>query len=241
MEAIDAPLVNTHVFFTKSEAMNWVENTPYPIVFKLRGGAGSVNVSLVHDVKKAKLLVRKAFGRGFSHINRMSRLKDRLWVYRRDKDFSAIRGLFSGLARLIIPTEVEKYSHRHKGYIYFQDFIPQNEYDTRLVVVGDQCYGIIRYCRKGDFRASGSGIKSYDPSLFDIECVRIAFDTAKKLNMQSVAFDFVKENGVYKIIEVSYCFVSTHFPGYWDTDLNWHTGDVCPQTQMVKNFIQSFK
>ncbi len=46
LEAINAPMVESHVFYTKKEAMEWLSSTSFPKVFKLRGGAGSVNVKL---------------------------------------------------------------------------------------------------------------------------------------------------------------------------------------------------
>ena len=35
LEAIDAPLVNSHVFYDKQQALVWASNTNYPKVFKL--------------------------------------------------------------------------------------------------------------------------------------------------------------------------------------------------------------
>ena len=206
LEAIGAPLVKSYVFYSRQEALDWLDKTTFPKVFKLRGGAGSVNVSLAKTKKKAKRLIKKAFGKGFSHINRFSRLKDRFWVLKRDKNLKAMRGVLAGFARIFIPTEVERFSHNEKGYIYFQDFIPENEYDTRLIVIGNRCFGVRRYCRKGDFRASGSGISSYEPELIDKKCIQSAFDIAKKLKVQSVAFDFIWDNQKPKIVEISYCF-----------------------------------
>ncbi|HVZ97935.1 MAG TPA: hypothetical protein VG847_13730 [Chitinophagaceae bacterium] len=245
LESIGAPLVQSYVFYTKKEALQWLNETTFPKVFKLRGGAGSINVSLVKTKKRAKQLINRAFGTGFSHIDRYSRLKDRFWALRRDKNKKALRGVFSGIARLFLPTEVEKFSHNEKGYIYFQDFIPKNEYDTRLVVIGSRCIGVRRYCRTGDFRASGSGIKAYDPELFDHKCIRLAFDITKKLKSQSVAFDFIWDNGTPKIVEISYCFIIGPFyddcPGYWDADLRWHAKPVNPQYFMIEDFIEELK
>lgn len=135
LEAIGAPLVKSYVFYSRQEALDWLNKTTFPKVFKLRVGAGSVNVSLVKTKKIAKQLIKKAFGKGFSHINRFSSLKDRFWVLKRDKDMHAVRGILSGFARMFIPTEVERFSHNEKGYIYFQDFISNNAYDTRLIEI----------------------------------------------------------------------------------------------------------
>jgi len=243
LEAISAPLVKSYVFYSRQEALDWLNKTTFPKVFKLRCGAGSVNVSLVKTKSRAKWLVKKAFGKGFSHINRFSRLKDRFWVLKRDKNLTAIRGVLTGFARMFIPTEVERFSHNEKGYIYFQDFIPDNEYDTRLIVIGDRCFGVRRYCRKGDFRASGSGIKAYEPELFDKKCIQSAFEIANKLKTQSVAFDFIWDGQQPKIVEMSYCFAMSSFyvgcPGYWDSDLTWHEKIFNPRNFMIENFVKS--
>ena len=242
LEAIGAPLVNSYVFYSGREALDWVNKTNFPKVFKLRGGAASVNVSLAKTKKKATQLVNRAFGNGFSPINHYSRLEDRFRVLKREKNLTAIRGVASGFARIFILTEVEKYSHKEKGYIYFQDFIPGNEYDTRLVVIGNRCFGGRRYCRKGDFRASGSGIFSIEPELLDKKCIRIAFETAKKIKAQSIAFDFILDDNEPKIVEISYCFtmeVYDNCPGYWDSNLNWHAKIINPQYFMIEDFIES--
>ena len=243
LEATDAPLVQSYIFYSKQEALDWLNKTTFPKVFKLRCGAGSVNVSLVKTKSKAKWLVEKAFGKGFSHINQFSRLKDRFWVLKRDKNLTAIKGVVKGFARMFIPTEVERFSHNQKGYIYFQDFIPGNEYDTRLVVIGDRCFGLRRYCRKGDFRASGSGLWDLDPKLLDKKCIRSAFETAKKLKTQSVAFDFILDNSEPKIVEVSYCFTEADYdgPGYWDSKLNWHEEIINPYYFMIEDFIEELQ
>ncbi len=44
LESIAAPLVDSYVFYSKKEAIKWVEETSYPKVFKLAGGASSSNV-----------------------------------------------------------------------------------------------------------------------------------------------------------------------------------------------------
>lgn len=74
-ESIGAPLATSYVFYTKKEAFNWIENTTFPKVFKLRGGAGSENVKLVNSTGQAKKLAKKAFGKGFAQFDRLGNLK----------------------------------------------------------------------------------------------------------------------------------------------------------------------
>ena len=55
LESINAPLVPTHIFYSKSDALDWIKSARFPLVFKLRGGAASINVKLV---KNTDLLIR---------------------------------------------------------------------------------------------------------------------------------------------------------------------------------------
>ena len=47
LTAINAPLAETWIFFNENEAFNFLSGAIYPIVFKIRRGAGSLNVKLV--------------------------------------------------------------------------------------------------------------------------------------------------------------------------------------------------
>lgn len=241
LEAIDAPLIKSHVFYYKKEAEEWLDKATFPKVFKLRGGAGSINVKLVRTRAEAQELVNKAFGSGFLQIDGKARLKDKFWVLKRDKNLAAIKGVFKGIGRLFIHTELAKYSQKEKGYIYFQDFAAGNTYDTRLVVIGNRCVGIRRYVRENDFRASGSGIMKHDPELFDKRSIQIAFDITKKLGLQSVAFDFIWDNDEPKIVEISYTYsmgiAYDTCPGYWDSDLQWHPDKVNLQYYQMEDFL----
>lgn len=245
LEATGAPLVRSYVFYSKKDALNWMNNTAFPKVFKLRGGAGSSNVRLVKTKNNAQRIINKAFNGGFPTVNKTSRLKNRIWTLRRDKDFAALKLVIRGIGRLFIPTEIERFSTNQMGYAYFQDFIPENDFDTRLVVIGNRCFGLRRYNRKGDFRASGSGVVAYEPELFDIKTIQVAFDIAKTLNTQSIAFDFILEVNVPKVIEISYAFtmgqVYDKCQGYWDRDMIWHNKPVNPQHFIIEDFIENLK
>jgi len=242
LECIDAPLVKSYVFYSKKEAEAWMEATTFPKVFKLRGGAGSTNVKLVRTKHHAQSFINKAFGKGFLTINRWDRLKSRFWELRRDRNLAAVKFVIKGIGRLFISTELSKFSQREMGYIYFQEFLPNNDHDSRLVVIGDRCFAVRRYTRKNDFRASGSGIKAYDKELFDHQFIRLAFETTKKLGAQSVAFDFIWDGDIPKIVEISYCFITGAFyddcPGYWDSNLVWHAKNVNPQYFMIEDFLK---
>lgn len=227
LEAVGAPLVPSYVFYTKKEALDWIEKTSFPKVFKLRGGAGAANVMLVHTKQEARKLVKKAFGKGFPQFDRAGYLKERYRKWREGKD--SFVGVLKGIGRLFIITDFAKMHPREKGYAYFQDFIPNNTFDIRVCVVGDHAFALKRMTRKGDFRASGSGDIIYDKAQIDERCVKTAFEVNEKLKMQSVAFDFVFDvNNKPLIVEISYGYAMKAYDlceGYWTPDMQWHAGD----------------
>ena len=196
LESIGAPLVPSYVFYTKKEALDWINGTSFPKVFKLRGGAGSANVLLVHNKSEAIKLARQSFGKGFSQFNGWSNFKERFEKWRLGK--TSVLAICKGLARVLIPTEYAKMHSPEKGYIYFQEFIPNNTTDTRIVVVGDKIIGERRGCRENDFRASGSHILLPDATQVDINCVKLAYRISKLLHLQVGVFDFVhNEEGLF--------------------------------------------
>lgn len=241
MEALDAPMVTSYVFYDKQEALEWIGTTTFPKVFKLRGGAGSSNVKLVKSAAAARQLTNRAFGRGFAARDRFSRFNDAVWRFKRDRNLAGITGIVKGLARVFIPTSFEKMHGREKGYVYFQEFIKANNYDTRIIAIGGKAFAIRRYNRKGDFRASGSGVIGYEKELFDERCVRITLDLATQLKSQSLALDFIfNEKNEPLIVEMSYGFsiqVYDDCTGYWDQELNWHAGPFVPQHFMIEDLL----
>ena len=146
------------------------------------------------------------------------------------------------VARLFVLNDIQRYSGTEKGYILFQDFLANNTYDTRLIVIGNRCYGTRRYCSPNDFRASGSGLYDNDPKIFDKRSVQIAFDVARKLNTQSIADDFIWDDKEPMICEISYIFcreIVEGCDGYWDRDLNWHAADINTEHFMAHDFVES--
>ena len=245
LESVNAPLVNTYVFYRKAEALAWAKDTDYPKVFKLRGGAGSQNVRLVKSYSAAKQLIHKAFGRGFPVIDHHALYRDAIWNYKREGGVKNLLRIIKRILTMYTISQNEKMKQSQPGYIYFQEFIPNNTYDDRLVVIGNRCFCLRRYCRKNDFRASGSGLIEYKKELFPKSSIAIAFQTAKLLKSQSIAFDFVYLNNEPKIVEVSYAYamgsVYDKCNGYWDDKLEWHGESVNPQYFMIEDFVESIK
>jgi len=240
LESISAPLAPSYVFYSKKDALVWANQTTFPKVFKLRTGGGSANVKLVKDRYSAVKLINKAFSCGFGQYDSIGNLKERIRKYRLGKE--SLMGVMKGFVRLLIPTEFSLIKGREKGYVYFQEFIPGNDSDIRVVVIGDRAFAIKRLIRKNDFRASGSGDILYNKTEINENCVRVAFETTKKLDVQCMAYDFVYYKGKPLITEISYGFIREVYdpcPGYWSRDLTWHEGKFNPQGWMVDLVVKS--
>lgn len=234
LEAIDAPLVPSYVFYDKKEALAWAKETTFPKVFKLKGGAGAKNVKLVKTYRDAKNLINQAFNKGFPQFDKLGNFKERINKFNNGQD--NLLSLAKGAGRLIITPEFSKLQSKEVGYVYFQEFIPNNDSDIRVVVVGkNYAAAERRLVRKGDFRASGSGHFEYNN--IDITVIKLAFEVAKKLDLQSVAFDFIlDEKNDPLIIEISYGFGTEGIlsaPGYWDRNLKWHDKSLNLQEWMI--------
>ncbi len=226
LEAIGAPLVPSYVFYTKKEALDWVEKTTFPKVFKLRGGAGATNVRLAKTKGDAKRLIKRAFGKGFAQKDFVYFFKD---MYKQYKNgIVGFKEVMHAFTRIFVGNQFAKMHAPEKGYVYFQDFIPNNKADLRVCVVSNKAFALKRLVRKGDFRASGSGNIIFDRAQLDERCVSLAFKINKTLKAQSIAFDFVfDQNNNPLVVEISFGYAVKAYDnceGYWTDDMVWHEG-----------------
>ncbi len=231
----------TWVFYNREEALAWAGKATFPKVFKLRGGAGSQNVKLVRTRSSAEKLIHKAFGAGFSPYDAWGSLKERFRKYRLGK--ATIKDVAKGIVRLIAPPQYAKIMGRERGYIYFQEFLPNNDFDIRVIVIDRKAFALKRFVRQNDFRASGSGVFKYEKDEFDERCIRRSFDFTKRLHAQCVAYDFVFDPAHNpQLIEINYGFAPSGYddcPGYWDEQLTWYQGKFNPYGWMVELVIKS--
>jgi glutathione synthase/RimK-type ligase-like ATP-grasp enzyme len=239
-ELLDLPAVPAKVFVDRRRALDWIEQAEFPKVFKLRRGAGSAGVRLVRDRRTARGLVNQAFGRGFPLYDPWASLKERADKVRIGK--LPARSLLKGLARLAYPPRYARVLSRERGYVYFQDYIPENDSDIRVIVIGDRAFGIRRMVRPGDFRASGSGRILHARQEIDERCVELAFRAADKLGGDCAALDFVFDRADRPLIlEISYGFDQKGYescPGYWNRSLSWHSGRIDPQGWMIAALLK---
>jgi glutathione synthase/RimK-type ligase-like ATP-grasp enzyme len=242
LEGHALPLIPSYVFYSKVEAMKWLDTADFPFVFKLRGGAGSYNVKLVKTRRKAISLIRRSFGKGFRQIDPITDFKERFRKYR--LGHSSMGELLKAIAHIVIPYQIEKSKGRERGYFYAQDFIPNCKDDIRVQMIGDKGYAMKRHVRQGDFRASGGGNIDYDGFKIPMEAIEISQMVERKLEMQSMAIDLLSYRDTYLIAEVSYAFAIDDDEldfGYFDSELKWHKEVFNPFGWLIEDLIIQFE
>lgn len=236
LDAASLPVPKTWVFFDREAASEWSAGATYPLVIKLSSGAGSSNVQLVPDATSAADWIDRMFTR---------------WQTSLEDAPASIGQRAAGAAQVLAtgqgPSDLREDHEPQRGYVLFQQFLPGNDFDTRITVIGSRAFGFRRMNRKDDFRASGSGELSYDRDAIDLDAVRLAFRAARVLDMQSVAIDGLKRGDAWVLGEVSYTYMSSAVhdcPGHWELDgepdtgaLRWVEGSMWPEEAQVADFM----
>ena len=78
----------------------------------------------------------------------------------------------------------------------------------------------------------------YEKQNIDDATIELSFLLAEKIQSQCIAFDFIFQNGLPLLIEISYGFLKEVYDpciGYWDKNLHWYDGKFDPCEWMVIN------
>jgi hypothetical protein len=128
-----------------------------------------------------------------------------------------------------------------------QEFLPGNDFDTRITVIGERAFAFRRHNRPGDFRASGSGRIDWDLSAIAPDALRLAFRTARTLHTQSLAVDVLRRDGEPVIGEISYYYEGwavASCPGHWTLagtcdagELSCISGPMLPEDAILEDFL----
>ena len=242
LEAIGAPLVDTWVFYDRKDALAFLDETEYPLVFKLSRGAGSLNVRLVRDAREGRAWVARMFGPGVRAFPVGGGVKQ---AAKRARQARPEAGNLVARARRALPNVIRRILRPQveRGYILFQRFVPDNAEDVRVTIIGDRAFVFKRSVRPNDFRASGSGLLTYPgPADLPRDMITTAFEVCKGIGAQSLAMDFVRDpaDGRALLLEISFSFLASavaQCPGYFDTQLEWTQGSFDPTELILKDLL----
>ena len=91
---------------------------------------------------------------------------------------------------------------RQKDYVHFQDYVSNDGYDIRAIVVGNWVFGYYRKVLEGDFRASGMNL--VEKRELPEEAMKIALKVNETVKSPMLVVDMVHGlDGQYYIIEFS--------------------------------------
>lgn len=130
---------------------------------------------------------------------------------------------------------------RRAGTTAPTEWLPDQPFDTRVIVIGERAFAYRRYPYPGDFRASRSfGPRDYDPTGIDPRMLQLSFAISRRLGFQSMAYDLMLHRGQPVVLEMSYTFgVGEHKCGtYWTPELERVERDVRPYTAQVEDFVR---
>jgi glutathione synthase/RimK-type ligase-like ATP-grasp enzyme len=244
LEAAGAPMAETWVFYSRAEAMDFLECADYPLIFKLRRGAGSLNVHMVKGRREAAGFARRMFGFGMRPYPILSRIQ---------RGFSRARAVASRKTPLVTRAgralrffiRQTLFTPRERGYLLLQRYLADNGHDIRVTIIGNRAFTFLRGVRPNDFRASGSGHIAYPgPDELPMDAIEIAFGISQKLGFQSMAYDFVRDPADFspKLLEISCSFQpeAVHgCAGYLDASLKWHDGHYWPEHLIIDDVVSA--
>ncbi|OIQ27405.1 MAG: hypothetical protein BM564_12995 [Bacteroidetes bacterium MedPE-SWsnd-G2] len=239
MTASGIPFVKSRVLYQKEEAIKLTNLINYPIIFKLSAGAGSFNVIKVNNKKTLINYVNLMFGKGVLP----NKLQHSLgYSFRKEFLSKLVKLRAKFLGRQIDYRDLIPDWNKQSNYLLIQEFLPNNEFDTRVTTIGNRAFAFRRFNRKGDFRSSGSGIIDYNAKAIDLDCVKLALEISKKMNFESMAYDFLyNKEGNPVICEYSYGYNDEaiyNCSGYWTEDLKFVMGNFWPQFLQLKDLLK---
>jgi len=243
LKATGIPTPQTWVWFDRTAALDWASEAPYPLVLKLASGAGSTNVRLVHDAQESRAWIAHLFAHRVLSLDDGPRPGGNLLHRAADAARLLVRGS--------IPALRDNGREPQTGYVLFQQFLPDNAYDTRVNIIGNRAWARRRHNRPDDFRASGSNLLDRDPSGIDLGFVRLAFRVAQALSLQSCSIDGLYDGDRHTLCEISYttpCWGQHRCPGHWVLDgepetgrLHWVEGHMWGEEAQVEDLLAALE
>lgn len=207
---------DTFVCYSERRCLEVIQNMDPPWVFKLRRGAGSLNVALVDNMETAASLIRTAFTTGFARSTRGKlSLREIAARHRSRRTSEKLRHFAGALGRRIRPTPTPLWDIHgtsanlptEGNHLIIQRYVAHTG-DIRVTVIGDRAFAFSRGIRPDRFGASGSGIIHYDSDLVSEALIRSSFHVSDALGMPVVALDWLMDGEHPTLLEVSHGFVS---------------------------------
>lgn len=244
LQSVGAPIPNSYMFYLLDDCINWLKKeASYPLVAKLRSGSGSNNVRLIKNRNIAVNYARHMFTTGYKTYPSMF-LKAKS-QFNSSKNWEEMKSRMKRIPEFFQTLSRAKEFSNERGYAYFQEFVPNDGYDLKIVVIKDKLCFFSRNVRKNDFRASGGGDTHYNKNFVTKDIISSAFSISDKLGFTCMGYDYVvnKITGQAKIIEISYGFSHKMLlgaKGYYDRAYVWHDEPLNAPEEIIKYFLNQY-
>lgn len=245
--AAGIPTPQTEVLWSREQAIRFCETTKYPFVLKLAGGIQASNVRLVRHRDEALFYVEQLFGPGVVSLGYRPASRGRQWLRRLRNASEIIRGRNPNS-----PTPDAELQH---GYFYAQEFIPDNDCNIRVTIIGQRAFVFRMFNRPDDFRASLiEGSIDWSPDKVGEDAIRLAWHAARRLRAQTAAADIIYRNSQPVLVELTLNFASwpvRDCPGHWghwalkgepeNGKMTWTEGHMEPADAIFEDFLTLIK
>lgn len=158
----------------------------------------SIKTFISHNKKEVKKYINNSNYPFISKDKTSSSSNGVLFVKDKNMANRMYRRIFSNGLKLY-----DKYV-RQKDYVLFQEAVPNNGFDLRVIMVGNYYFGYYRYPKSGDFKASGSGIvEKKELPLHVLKLAKKVRDCLPKSYLLAVDFLQDSRDQEFYIIETS--------------------------------------
>lgn len=182
LKAMKIPHPETKIFARREDAVSFLKEAAYPLVFKTNIGAGASGVRIVKTRSRALRIARRVFGISHPALT--------LGDVRFSRKFKGIPLPLLGRVQ--------------KHYLIVQEFIPIR-WEWRMIRIGDSYFGHKKLLRDGF--ASGSGKSSLERP--PDKLLRMVHDICEEGGFRSMNVDiFETEKGEYLVNELQTIFGS---------------------------------
>lgn len=186
--------ISSEVFGTYEEMDHSLSSFEYPTVYKQSAGAMSKGVGLAFNQEEL-----------IHNIKKIARTKQFL------------REWWEKGRLLKYPGYTRQSKYRNKFII--QNFVPGLSGDYKVLVFGDKYYILKRDTKKGDFRASGSGIRNF-VKVIPQGILEYADLCKETLNVPNASFDIAYNGKAFFLIEFQCLYFGSYTLTY--SDFYWH-------------------
>lgn len=196
LKAVNLPHPETDIFFSQSQALDFIKDTVFPLVAKTNIGASGSGVRILHSVEEANEYIKRCFSSKGAPKSVGPKLAPGTFsqkLFKALTDFDLVKKKFA--------LYKSAYDEKQIGFVIFQKFI-EHSFEWRVVCIGES-YFAHKKIKKGE-KTSGSLIKEYGD--VPLELLDFCESIMKKFSFYSQAIDIFECNGKFLVNEMQCIF-----------------------------------